>query len=182
MASGLAHGTDLAGRHFQVIRREAVLPIAASDRAELARALGELHRTQGWHGQTALSFEQVAELVAGADGCRLRHLRTTLVVTVTLPQLEGRSARRSAAFERAWEQAVEGLRVHEDGHVDIGIDGAKTSHERLVAAGPFATCRDAKRALMREELRFRHRQDVLHERYDRRTRSGARQGAVVRAR
>ena len=186
VAGAVAQGAEalpsdaLAG--FEVIRRENIQTIAAANRSELFRALLDLRRTQGWHGQTALSFEQRAELVSDASGCRIEGLRTTLVVTVTLPRLDRRGARHSPAFERVWLSSVEGLRVHEEGHVAIGVDGARASHDRVSASGPFADCREARRVLLREEFLFRHRQAVLHQRYDRRTASGARQGAVFRLR
>lgn len=172
---------------FQVIRREATLTIAAANVSELSRALAELRRRQGWHGRTAVVFEQQAELVPDALGCRITNVRTTLVLTVTLPRLERRGdaaddARDRAAFERLWQASVEGLRRHEDGHVAISIEGARQTHERVAAAAAqrFVDCRAARRMLMREEFRFRHQQTVQHERYDRRTASGARQGAVLR--
>jgi predicted secreted Zn-dependent protease len=166
---------------FHVIHHKDILTIEAVDRTELARALIGLRRTQGWHGQTALSFEQRAELVPDRAGCRLEGLRTTLVVTVTLPRLDRRGARDDPAFERLWQASVAGLRLHEEGHVAIGIEGARIAHDRISAAGPFADCREARRVLMREEFRFRHHQAAAHQRYDRRTASGARQGAVIPA-
>jgi predicted secreted Zn-dependent protease len=165
---------------FEVIRRENVLVIEAANRRDLSRALFDLRRARGWHGQTALVFEQQAELVPRGAGCRLEAVRTTLVVTVTLPRLHRHGAALDdPVFERLWQAAVNGLRVHEEGHVAIGIEGARIAHARLLAAGPFADCRAARRMLMREEFRFRHHQAVQHERYDRRTGSGARQGAVL---
>jgi predicted secreted Zn-dependent protease len=171
---------DAAG--FQVIRRETTLTISAENRQALSQALSDLYRTQGWHGQTAMSFEQTTELVSGASGCRIEGLRTTLEVTVTLPRLEPGDARDARDLARLWGMSLSALRAHEEGHVSIGIEGAKASHERLAALGPFASCRDARRALIREEFRFRHRQALLHERYDRRTDFGRRTGRSPRTR
>jgi predicted secreted Zn-dependent protease len=79
-----------AAEGFHVIRRDDIRTIEASTRSELSAALVALRRTLGWHGQTALSFEQRADLVSDASGCRIDGLRSTLVVTVTLPRLDRR--------------------------------------------------------------------------------------------
>jgi predicted secreted Zn-dependent protease len=165
---------------FAVIRRDNTVMIEAASHRELSRALSDLRRTRGWHGQTALSFEQKAEFVSDASGCRMTDLRTTLAVTVTLPRLDLRDGRHPRHLERLWQASLAALRAHEEGHVAIGVEGAKDSHDRLSALGPFARCREARRALMREELRFRHRQALLHERYDRRTDFGLRPSPVTR--
>jgi predicted secreted Zn-dependent protease len=164
-----------AAEGFHVIRRDDIRTIEASTRSELSAALVALRRTLGWHGQTALSFEQRADLVSDASGCRIDGLRSKLVVTVTLPRLDRRRGRHDREVERLWQSSLEALRAHEEGHVAIGIKGAQMAHDRLSVGGPFVDCREAKRALMREELRFRYRQASDHQRYDLRTRSGERQ-------
>jgi predicted secreted Zn-dependent protease len=170
---------DVGG--FRVVRKEATVTIRATDRAELSAALRDLVWAQGSHGRTSIVMEQAAELLPLEGGCRLGKLRTTVEITVTLPRLDSDFVRDNLDLERQWRHAVEGLRVHEEGHVAIGIDGAREAHDRLASAGFYPDCREARRALMREEFRFRQRQWMQHERYDRRTRSGARQGAVLGA-
>lgn len=165
---------------FHVVRREEAFDLRAGTLGELSRVLEALRRDHGWHGRTALSIERRVDLVSSREGCRFGGLRTTLVVTVTLPHLVTGDVRRRRALEQAWQRASEGLSVHEEGHVRIGVDEARASHGRLAAIGILPDCRAARRALVREELRFRQRQAFLHERYDRRTDSGARQGAFVR--
>ncbi|MGP1684645.1 MAG: DUF922 domain-containing protein, partial [Giesbergeria sp.] len=111
----------------------------------------------------------------GAGRCRITRVRTRLTTTVQLPQLYGGTAVQRAAFERY----AKALRHHELGHVQWGRDAAQAIDRGIAALPEAANCtaleRDAN--ALAKRLLADH---VLREpEYDRNTRHGATQGALL---
>lgn len=163
---------------FQVERRERWVELDAGNLDGLRRALADMRSEQGWHGLTRGGIEIGADLLETPQGCELGALRTTVQLEVVLPRLRDVDE-APERLRQAWGRMAEGLAVHEDGHVAIAIEGALLAHRRLREAPPFADCRAARRAVLREQWRIQAAQDLAHERYDRRTRFGATQGAEL---
>lgn len=166
---------------FEFTRRDETYLIEAPTRPALREVLADLRHEQGWIGLTTLAYEQRVEVVPDAKvGCRLEGLNLRLDVVVRTPILSYAGVRRPRSLERTWHPMIETLRRHEEGHADLAISEARASYERLAAAGPFEDCRAARRALLRESLRIRQRQNFVHAHYDRVTRFGTRQSMWTR--
>lgn len=154
-------------------RRDVGQPVSARTMNELVAALGR------GHARTRAAYEQAAELEPRPDGrCAITRLAVRVDIEVRLPAWAGPPP--PPAVEAAFRRVRDALRVHEEGHVAIVVEEARRSHAALAAAPPFAHCRDARRFLMREQLRYEQRVRWRNQRYDLATGFGARQGATLK--
>jgi predicted secreted Zn-dependent protease len=109
----------------------------------------------------------------------LHNPRVNLSITVTLPRwIPGLPV--SPGLVQTWNEYLTNLTTHEAGHVKIGFEASEEVQRRLEGMPGYATASDARgaaAALVNElidEFRARERE------YDRQTRHGRSQGAVLR--
>jgi len=127
---------------------------------------------------TWINFAWRYPFARGDDGCRTGPVSIEIEIVTTLPEWTAPKG-ASEASVREWRRWLDATRSHEDGHRAIGLDTARTLAERLGAVGALPTCEDVDHAASAagaeaiDAMRARHRE------YDRTTRHGATQGAVL---
>ncbi|MCE2944920.1 MAG: DUF922 domain-containing Zn-dependent protease [Xanthomonadaceae bacterium] len=167
---------------IDVQRRDETVAIEIQHSGRFREALAALDRQLGSHARTRVDYEIVVNLLPSpGGGCRLDQPRTRLDLHVVRPVLAEVPA-PSAFVRRTWGPIGRPLAIHEEGHVDIGVAAVAEHHRQAVSAmaTPFKDCVAARRWLGRTAWRAEMRQQMAHDRYDRRTAFGARQGAVLR--
>lgn len=111
-----------------------------------------------------------------AGRCRVTDVDVRVRLTVSLPRWTPGSG-ASSALRQQWNRFLRSLRIHEDGHVQIGRRGAARLREAL--SGLWAgSCDELEAVVRREGTRILDDLQEAHRRYDERTGHGARQGAV----
>lgn len=132
-------------------------------------------RPHGWDGLTRSHVSWNFRLEPGSGDCRMTSVTTRVEVDYLLPRWLD-PGRASPETRAQWERYERALKIHEDGHRDIGI-GAAREIEKTLRGLTGRTCpeleRDANDTAQRllEEARERERD------YDRMTNYGATQGA-----
>jgi len=86
-----------------------------------------------WTGRTQTAIN--ANVPTDAKGCRLYDASIKLTLTVILPALAPET-RLSAGEEQQWRKMESALADHEEGHVQIALDGA----ERILRAIHSSRC------------------------------------------
>ncbi len=127
------------------------------------------------HAVWFLSYTYRARSLADG-GCAVGTLDTKLDLKVTLPRWTAGLSASQDAMSR-WQRFIDGLRVHEAGHVQTGRD-LESNFRRAAVAMKVQNCGALDAALRArfESLLEQSRQRDLD--YDRDTRHGATQGAV----
>jgi predicted secreted Zn-dependent protease len=115
----------------------------------------------------------------GMGQCALGKFSVTVGATIDLPRWINRDA-ASESVRGSWDRFAAALRVHEDGHKDIGVRAANDLANRLRALPPARTCDELDRdiAALGDRILAEHR--ALDQAYDRSTGNGATQGAVMK--
>lgn len=163
-------------------RRE-TYPVRGSTRRELRSALrhaqaGGGHESGGSVARTAQDLGMRYELEPVTGGCRLKGLVVNLDVTIHLPEwVHDGSPPKSIAHD--WHRMRDALERHEEGHRDIAVDSARYLHQGLQALGVHEDCQDLRREAQRIFFRAQLRHSVRDGAYERRTRHGIAQGAVL---
>jgi len=104
--------------------------------------------------------------------CRITEVTTRLSTEVQLPQLHGASAQQQAAFDRY----VQALSHHEQGHVQIGRDAARTIDGAIASLPEAADCATLEQDANALGHRLLREHTELEKDYDRTTRYGVTQG------
>jgi predicted secreted Zn-dependent protease len=126
--------------------------------------------TTGWHVKWTYRYRNV-----GQD-CAIARIAVTVDVTVTLPRLAA-DASRPAELTRAFEEFTAKLLLHEEGHVQNGVDIAKRIEAAILGMKPHPTCDAlgrAANALAQSLVKEGNQNDIE---YDARTQDGRNQGA-----
>jgi predicted secreted Zn-dependent protease len=115
----------------------------------------------------------------GVGQCALGKFSVTVGATIDLPRWINRDA-ASDSVRGSWDRFAAALRVHEDGHKDIGVRAANDLANRLRALPPARTCDELDRniAALGDRVLAEHR--ALDQAYDRSTGNGASQGATLK--
>ena len=71
--------------------------------------------------------------------CTITDVEVEVVITVTLPQLQNPEKIDQALLEN-WQQYVESVRVHEQGHVDFAIEAAYELEQKIRVIPSQASC------------------------------------------
>lgn len=111
------------------------------------------------------------------NSCTLTRVDTRVRISVTLPRLL-RPELLDPALQSRWQQYVEALQRHEQGHVDLALQAARDVEERIAAIPPQASCaalRDAVDRIGDEVIAQYHARERA---YDRETDHGMNTGAV----
>lgn len=107
--------------------------------------------------------------------CRITEVTTRLFTEVQLPELRGASAQHQAAFDRY----VQALSRHEQGHVQLGRDAAQAIDRAITALPEASDCATLQRAADALGHRLLREHAEREKDYDRTTRHGATQGAIL---
>ena len=110
--------------------------------------------------------------------CEVTHGETELEVTMTLPDWQ-RPADADPDLALAWNAFMENLRVHEQGHVTIALQGAAAIDDRLDAGFTASTCTEAGTMAEDAASRIFERYARASKRYDRKTSHGLTQGTAL---
>ena len=165
-------------------RRE-TYPVHGSTRRELRSALRHAQASEmdeggggGSVARTAQDLGMSYELEPVPGGCRLKGLVVSLDVTIHLPEwAHDGSPPKSIAED--WQRMRDALERHDEGHRDIAVDSALYLHDGLVGLGVQESCQDLRREAQRVFFRAQLRHSVRDGAYERRTRHGIAQGAVL---
>jgi predicted secreted Zn-dependent protease len=113
----------------------------------------------------------------GADGqCRIVAVDVRLTGSMLLPRIRGGSADQVKAFE----QYLDALRLHEEGHQNFGRTAAREIDEALRTLPAFRDCETLGREANARANKLLARQVELERRYDQETGHGRTQGAVLK--
>lgn len=150
-------------------------PITGRNAAEL-RAQLENHgpmAAEPGHGRTRSEFEIASTLEPTDGACHLDAASITLRTVITLPQWVDR---RDASAEEAdrWVESHALLSRHEAGHRRHAVDAAHALRDALAKLAPQRDCRTLQWAVDRELQRVVWKLELRGNRYDSRTRNGAR--------
>ncbi|MBC8025289.1 MAG: DUF922 domain-containing protein [Steroidobacteraceae bacterium] len=111
-------------------------------------------------------------------GCTITNIRVTLALRVTLPRwTPGPSAPQ--ALVETWTRFIGALRLHEMGHVDLSIAAADEVRRVLEANRRGPDCPTAEATLNAAGMKVLDDLRRRHERYNRDTDSGGKQGTNV---
>ena len=81
-------------------------------------------------GLTETSYSYGAKFIDGGESCGLQEVEVLLGLVVTLPQHSDLDS-LSILQRGRWHEFAEGVRVHEQTHVDIYVEGARAFEERV---------------------------------------------------
>ena len=168
---------------LEVNERRETYPVRGVTRRELRSALRHAqaskgHQSGGSVARTAQDLGMRYDLEPVPGGCRLKEPVVSLDVTIHLPEwAHDGSPPKSIAED--WQRMRDALERHEEGHRDIAVDSALYLHEGLQALGVQESCQDLRREAQRVFYRAQLRHSVRDGAYERRTRHGIAQGAVL---
>ncbi|GGA73975.1 hypothetical protein GCM10011521_10190 [Arenimonas soli] len=168
---------------FDYVEKRQTYPVHASTRRELVAALRhartrEIDGSGGSVARTSQDLGMRYELEPVAGGCRFKDLQVSLSVTIHLPEWEPAGRPRESLVE-SWTRMRDALERHEEGHRDIALDSADYLHKGLLALGVQKDCQSLRREAQRLFFRAQLRHSVRDGAYERRTRHGIAQGAVL---
>jgi len=103
----------------------------------------------------------------------------TVGATIDLPKWINRDGAQEGVRAR-WDRFAAALRVHEDGHKDIGVKAAHDLAGRLRALPPAKTCAELDRNISELSDRVLSEYRLQDQAYDRSTGNGATQGALLK--
>jgi len=112
-----------------------------------------------------------------ADSCEISRVTTVLDVAYTMPKLETEK-KSSAKLVSQWEDFIEALFSHEQGHKELGLQAANEIEDRISSLAPSASCSELERAANTAAKDIIEEYSRIEEEYDRRTNHGIRTGAV----
>ncbi len=162
-----------------VSAEETPYEVFGSTAAELRgsmRERGPLEEERRWDGYTYWSIDWEYRYAPQSGSCEITEASVAFSVRVVLPVWRP-TPEVPAPLRRHWERFVAALRVHEDGHVRIGADAARTVLARIgrLTAPSCDGMADRANRIGHQTLdEFRARQRT----YDADTGHGRTQGAV----
>jgi len=116
---------------------------------------------EGWWGTANTQIRYELEWKPSAGGCKVTSVRTTADARIRLPQWANRFD-GPAKLQAYWDNVYRSLDLHERGHVQISLDGAKELERALHAIPEQPTCdavaAEAKRTYHRIGAALRERQ------------------------
>lgn len=115
----------------------------------------------------------------GGDGrCAIEKFTIEVAATIDLPRWMNRDAAAESVISR-WDRFAAALRLHEDGHKDIGVRAANDLAARLRALAAEKSCADLDRKVVALGDAVLAEYRLLDQAYDRSTGNGATQGATL---
>lgn len=146
-----------------------------------AQKAGPISKTTGkrvW-GMCTWSIDWTYSRIARVTSCSVDKFVITVGATIDLPKWINRDGAQEGVRAR-WDRFAAALRVHEDGHKDIGVKAAHDLAGRLRELPSANTCAELDRNIreLSDRLLSEYRQQ--DQVYDRLTENGATQGAVLK--
>jgi predicted secreted Zn-dependent protease len=146
-----------------------------------AQQAGPISKSSGkrvW-GMCTWTINWTYTRIARAASCGVEKFVITVGATIDLPRWINRDSAQEGVRTR-WDRFAAALRVHEDGHRDIGVRAANELATRLRGLPVARTCAELDRnvAALGERVLSEYRQQ--DQAYDRSTDNGATQGAVLK--
>lgn len=130
-------------------------------------------------GETASKWKLSIETTKSQGHCETANVVVTLTSTTTAPRwLEYNDA--SLHEQKAWDAFQEGLREHANGHIDIGLETVAEMRKSLLEVPPATTCEALKAQMQIYVDGAKAKFDLAHADYDKETKHGKRQGAILR--
>ncbi|HTQ77444.1 MAG TPA: DUF922 domain-containing protein [Burkholderiales bacterium] len=123
-----------------------------------------------------LSYEFKTKRVAG--GCVVDDLSTKLDLKVVMPRWK-KPVNAAPGLETSWSRYLAALKVHEDGHLQIGRD-FEASFRRFAKALKAPKCSEIEPVLRTRFNLLQQQARKRDEEYDEKTERGVKQGAVLR--
>lgn len=120
------------------------------------RVYAEIHTQYKW------KFDYAYE----PGKCRIKQFGITLEATITMPQWMD-SLQAPPALQALWPNVVRKIRIHEDGHKAIGIEGANVLARRLRALPVFDDCQALTREVDRVGERISNEYALANRAFDR---------------
>jgi predicted secreted Zn-dependent protease len=109
--------------------------------------------------------------------CSIRSVATTLNVEFRLPRWIDR-ADGPLALKKKWDDYMQALRHHEDGHKNIGVEAAADIERSIADLNPAETCDGLAETANQLGRRIISEYAAKEREYDARTNFGEAQGAV----
>jgi predicted secreted Zn-dependent protease len=134
------------------------------------------HNGEIFHGYTSWYIRWRYEWNHGTDGyCSITRNKTTLRVTITLPDLIASDPKIKSEFSRY----LESLHGHELGHLRIAREAAERIDREILSLPPMASCSLLEQTANQagQEILEQARQEERN--YDQSTNYGATQGALL---
>jgi predicted secreted Zn-dependent protease len=110
--------------------------------------------------------------------CSMKEVAVAIGVAQTLPKWRN-EAKGAAALKTRWQQFVDALKRHEDGHKDHGLAAGKEIQAALLSAKPVSNCEDLAAAANSVAEAIVTKYQKLDQDYDRKTDHGRSQGATL---
>ena len=110
--------------------------------------------------------------------CTMKEVAVAVGIAQTLPKWHG-EPKGAAALKTRWQQFVDALKRHEDGHKDHGLAAGKEIEAALLAANPASNCEDLAVSANSAAETIVKKYQKLDEDYDRKTDHGRSQGATL---
>lgn len=151
-----------------------------SDLRAAMNAAGPLDQNEGrrYDAHTRADIHWTFTFAQTAGGCRIGDVKTSVNATYTVPSwLAGPKA--DGAARTKWASYRAALMEHERGHTRLAVATAQRIETAIRAAAPRATCAELTAAANSIASNI-IRNDRSQQDYDRATRHGAVQGAVLR--
>ena len=98
--------------------------------------------------------------------CRIERFVVTLVTRITMPQWMD-SAQAPAELRNLWPRVVSRIRMHEDGHKAIGMEGANVLARRLKSLPAYDDCKALTSEINREGERIVNEYALANRAFDR---------------
>ena len=110
--------------------------------------------------------------------CSMKEVAVAIGVAQTLPKWRN-EAKGAVALKIRWQQFVDGLKRHEDGHKNHGLAAGKEIEAALLGAKPASNCEDLAAAANSAAEAIVTKYQKLDQDYDRKTGHGRSQGATL---
>ena len=118
---------------------------------------------------------------SGPGACKITDFTAKLEGTMTLPRwIDSESAPKSLV--RSWQAMVAALRIHENGHYAHGIEAAREIGALPDSIRPAADCATLEKQINGRAQAIMDKYAALDAEYDRETRHGQTQGAILEIR
>lgn len=132
-------------------------------------------RPRRWDGYTAWNVSWRFRYAPSGGECQMTEVVTRVTVHYTLPRWRALSGASGETRDR-WERYKRALKVHEDGHRDIGV-GVAEEIDNALRGMRAANCRELGARANGAGYRLLEAARAQEREYDRTTNNGASQGA-----
>ena len=174
LALGLAGAAQ--GQAIEVDVRPAVVEhygVRGRDIAAVAASLGSGHiALTRWRVTWKYRLEE-------SRACRLKSFQVEVTAKIRMPRWVDRDAAPPKARAR-WDAFIEAVRKHEEGHRDHGVAAGRELARAVRVLGNRGDCRKLRTELDQLGERVTASYQALDREYDRATRHGITQGAILR--